>query len=185
MSRIKLNQSSINQKITDKINEARGYLKRDKALTDAANQAVRDIKTGARTGRGFTKPDQFGGQRAKFPPLAKSTIDARGYLQETPQTLDPSFRKARSNLTISGQLLSSIIFEIKRGVVRIFANSKKRKRYANKGLRQRKTRKAPPTNEQVAKGLEDQGRYFIGIDDNTIKRIKTILIRNVRRILRG
>jgi len=45
--------------------------------------------------------------------------------------------------------------------------------------------KNTPSNDEIIGYLEKKGFYFLGIDDKTIDKIKTIAKRQIRRLLRS
>lgn len=81
-----------------------------------------------------------------------------------------------SNLTFSGQLLKSLRYRLvnrPEGFAIAIDAVGTRKRLPGE--------KRALTNEKVAKFVQDQGRPFIGIDGNGRKRIKRMIIDEIRR----
>lgn len=76
-----------------------------------------------------------------------------------------------SNLTLTGQLLKSMKYELRSRLRRfdIFVS----------GLR-----KDGSYNSNVAKDLKDRGRVFLGVDENGILRIKKNLLDDFRRLIK-
>lgn len=112
--------------------------------------------------RGAVKFRTINGEVVPFP-----EPDER--LQEVDtQFFDPNF----SNLTFTGQMLNALrsVVDVTKRQVSIFVNDDRRKGKYEK-----------LTNAEVAKHVADQGRPFLGLDQSGVKRVKQLLIENVRR----
>jgi len=85
--------------------------------------------------------------------------------------VDPEFFEPRlSNLTFTGQLMRSITSAVKNRVISVFVDGKR-----DDGL----------TNDEVARYVSAQGRPFLGLDDQGLKRIKRNAITQIRKLLRS
>ena len=184
-SKVTIDSASIARKVEDRVKEIQKGLRGNPLLNQVGDEIIKDNRREARTGKGFDSKPEIGQKRTKMPPLADSTIDARDYLKRAGNSTDNVFSLKRSNLTVSGQLLSSIVKEIKKGALIIRLSDQKRAPYKTLNQRQSRSKKAPPSNQEVADFLEEQGRHFLGIDDKTEKKIKTIVIRFIRRLIRS
>ena len=90
------------------------------------------------------------------------------------------FSPARSNLTLTGQLLDALIFTIdrQRSSFTVTVNDKVRKRAPNEKDGESKT------NLDVARKVASDGRPFIGIDDKGEEILKRKIIQSLRRKLK-
>jgi hypothetical protein len=176
MASVKINRPSIIRKAEQKIREIEGAAQGDLLLSQIGVELLLDTQNKARTGKGFTKDTVkvFGSKRSKLPWLADSTVDSRRSIGSRESTSNV-FKPDRSNLSLTGQLLSSLKIFIKNGVLTIRPDGERRK---YKGQN-----KKPPSNDKLAEFLEEKGFYFLGVDDVSLKKIKTISIRFIRRLL--
>lgn len=145
----------------------------DRALKEAiAERSISYIQGKTRMGYDLTQ------EGAKQPPLAKSSIKNREYLEEYNIT-DSRFSLKRSNLTFSGQLLKSLFARFEPGKIIIEANNDVRKPYNSKNgpANQR------ITNSELAGYLEENGRTFLGLDAKGQEIIRAFVVRQVRRLL--
>lgn len=96
--------------------------------------------------------------------------------KDTPTPDSSFFSPARSNLTLTGQLLNSIDYEVIASEKKIIIqptgsrNDGKTNLEVATELATRKTRLAP------------DGRKFLGLDDNGFKRIRNLIVEAIRRI---
>lgn len=81
---------------------------------------------------------------------------------------DPTF----SNLTFTGQMLNAVksVIDITKRTVSIFVDDTKRKGKYEK-----------LTNAQVAEYVADNGRPFLGLDDTSVKRVRQLVVENIRK----
>jgi hypothetical protein len=135
-------------------------------------QAVKSIK-------GETRLQKDLKNERKQPSLEKSTVKQREYLESFGNNTGKNYGTAKSNLTMSGQLIESLTFEPVKGGVRIFVPDTLRTPYKTGGKGSK-----PITNAELAKHLKDQGREFIGVDDKIKKILASLVQRFIRRSLR-
>jgi len=125
-----------------------------------------------------------GNDVGKFKSLKKSTIKGREYLGELNKT-HGTFKASRSNLTLTGQLIDSISHRVDRGII-IIQPVGKRSMY--KTGEKRSARRTPinSRNELLYKAILEISSKFamLGLDPKGKKRVNTIVIRNLRRLLR-
>lgn len=121
-----------------------------------------------------------------FAPLAKSTISFRKSLAKYNQT-NALFKANRSNLTIIGELIDSISYQIKGKTIDI------RPRGTHSGYKTKPGQKTggwskqaslPKSNEEIAQSLLNQGRVFVGLDKTGVDRINRIIAKYARKLLR-
>jgi hypothetical protein len=183
MAKVKVNRDSITQKVSGFVKRLEGETKREELLTQIGNEVIKDIQRETRSRRGFKSKEEarvFGSKRTKLPDLAESTIENRRSIARREQT-QATYSDKRSNLTLTGQLLDSLKMFISRGVLKIRPDGKRRPYKTIKKSRA----KRPPSNDELAVHLEDKGFIFMGIDDKSLKKIKTISIRFLRRLLKS
>lgn len=83
---------------------------------------------------------------------------------------DPTFfRPAKSNVTLTGQLLESIQYKIRKSEKTVI-------------IEPTGTRDDGLTNKEVAEDLAKRGRTFLGLDQRGVQRIRNIVIEAIRRI---
>lgn len=140
----------------------------DKLKDEMIEIAIKQIQGQTRSGNDLAS----GGKQAS---LAPSTVEQREYLAKH-NTTHPSYKKARSNLTLTGQLLDSLVGQKFRGFIKIVLKGT-RKPY-RKGSRKSRT------NNFVAAKLKEQGRQFLGKSPLMTKQIKIAIQRFIRRALR-
>lgn len=180
MTKIRINRRSILTKVAEKISQVEGATKGDQLLGEIGTELLLDTQARARTGKGFTADTVkvFGSKRTNLPGLAQSTVSSRESVASRNPT--PAFyRKNKSNLTLTGQLLDSLRLFIKRGVIIIRPDGERRPYKTGRPSKA----KTPPNNEELSTFLEEKGFYFLGIDDKSLKKIKTISTRFIRRLL--
>jgi hypothetical protein len=85
-------------------------------------------------------------------------------------TFGPFFSPKRSNLTLTGQMLEALDATVVGGKAKIFVQASSR----TDGL----------TNKEVAAKVAENGRAFLGLDDNGIDRIRRSIISVLRRLLK-
>lgn len=153
-----------------KLNSVSKVLDADELVTDIGNTAIKRIKGVTRTG----KEIESGSSQ---PALSQESKDSRKQLAKRNRT-HSTFSPGRSNLTFTGQLLDSLTFKKIRGGVRI-EPSGSRKPYKGGS-------KKVLTNKQVAGLLAKMKpkRVFLGVDNEMVKQIKSIIKRFLRRKLR-
>ena len=150
-------------------------LKDTSMLNEVGETTTEMIVNNARSGKVFKS-----GKKEKIKRLKKISIEHRKYLSKYNSTSDV-YSPARSNLSFTGQFLKSIKHTIKRGLI-VIEPTGDRSGYKT-GPNSKDNN--PPTNKQLAKFLADNGReIFGGLDKISIKRLKTLILRFLRRKLR-
>lgn len=141
-------------------------------LLDIGKFTVDRNKFFARKGQSLSSNDR----PRDLPNLQQTTINIRKQIQKKfPEFIDGQFFRAdRSNVTLSGQLLESLEFRIKNdSVVLLF-----------KGNRRKIRKDDASTNDEVYENLVDLGFDFLGLDEKGQKRVKRIVIDELRREIR-
>jgi hypothetical protein len=149
------------------------FLESDAWKDEAAALAIKKIK-------GETRLRRFIEDGSNQPPLSPSWIERRGELAKVNPT-GVSYGTAKSNLTLTGQLLESLKRIPSRFSVIIQAMGD-RQPYRNKDG---STAKSTPSNSQLAKYLAERGRFFIGFDQKLKDQIKKKIKEHIRRNLLG
>lgn len=150
----------------------------ERPFNEMGKEAANFFRSNARAGK------RFDGKR--FPNLKETTIDQRERLEDYGNRTSSLYRSTRSNLTFSGQLLTSLTHEtgrpsfFKRRVKLLFKGFHRRYRGRN-GLIGTVTE-----NQTIYDGLVDKGYIVLG-PNRTVKRItsailKRYILRNVRNI---
>ena len=122
--------------------------------------------------------------KRRFPSLKQMTVAQRKRLAFFNKT-HPSFGPGKSNLTLTGQLIDAVVFEVRNTSIFISVEESRRKGYkTGPGGRSKKTL----TNKELDKILRKIGfKLFTprGVDSDTKlkKRLKNILLRTLRRAL--
>lgn len=151
--------------------------KNKQMLNDIGDFSVKRMQGFARK-----KTPLQGKKVGKFPANYPSemTVKQRQYLEKFNKT-HQAYRASKGNLTLTGQLLDAITFEVIRDFVKVFVNDNKRKPYRT-GPR---SRGKSLTNEQVYDFLISLNRKFrvLGMDEKGEKRITNIVKRYLRRAL--
>ena len=125
------------------------------------------------------KRTQAGIEDYKQPPLAESTKERRKKLIAAGN--GSNFAKpSRSNLTLSSQLLNSIIFRIniRDGIVNFFLKDFRTPYIGVKGKPLE-----TPTNTEIKQDLEKQGRTFLFLSKKLEAQLSTRIVRALRRRL--
>lgn len=134
---------------------------------------------------------------APQPQLSEGYIRIRELIQKGKLIIDPPqgrvFRFNRSNLTLTGQLLESVDAEVKPrdGTVTVFPTGPREKTVifnpaTGKGLFGEESESdldQPGTNQELADDLAKRGRTFLGMDQKGVKRIRRIVLDEVRRVI--
>lgn len=159
---------------------------RDSQLTDQIGEfAVERVRAQTRSGKDLTAANGSGQL-----PLSNATVQIRQDIatgkitRNNPKTgkLDPRwfspdptfFKPKKSNLTATGQLLGSLVYEKKSNGVIIIKPSGQRSTELDNSTEFN-------TNEELAKSLASRGRTFLGLDDKGIQRVKRIILDQLRR----
>lgn len=167
----RFNDKKQKKRVMDLIEKVR---KDDRWKDDAAKIAIRNIQIETRLGKNV-KDD------SKQPPLAQSTIEQRKTLSQS-NSKGTSYGDAKSNLTLTGQLLESLKRTDHKTKV-IIEPTESRKPYKYPSGKSAK-RKHTPDNKQLAQYLKEQGRTFLGYNEKMKKAIKKKLVEHVRRHLK-
>lgn len=132
----------------------------------AADELKREIRSGTnpKTGKNYRQ-------------LKESTIRNRRYLARNNPT-HPQYSPARSNLTLTGQLIDGIKarFNKASGVLTIFISGKHPGYRGNSG----KIKGSSKSRAEIAQALEDQGRPVLNIS----KRFTQFIVDRIERALR-
>lgn len=148
-----------------------------------------------------------GGEKHRLAPLSASYKKYRAKYQTIYKTGE-FFSPSRSNLTFTGQMLNALDFKIVKtnlsGGFEIFVKnslrqatnaidkiktaksllSKKTRRNATRALNDRSGASSERlTNADVAAQVSENGRPFIGVDERTIQRIRSEVIKDLRRAI--
>lgn len=155
-----------------------------KTITEIAEFSIDRIKAFARRG----KPLRNGKART-FPSLSDATPNIRKYIARYNAT-HPTYGQngKKKNVTITGQLVEHVVFKIKRNVIDIFVKGRRRKYRGKKGqvLKNRDGSAQESNSADVYENLLELNRNykFLGMDEKGEKRIKQIILRNLRRLLK-
>lgn len=164
-------KDKLNQVLTDK-----GFKK------EVAQEVVFDIQRNARSGN-----ELVDGKVNPMTPLeSKTTIPHRKYLREAGNATARPYSDEFSNLSVSGQLIDSVKYEIDSDGITIFADDTVRDRYITKKGTPSKAK--PITNAELA-SIHHKGdasnnlpaRPFIGLRDGMRIRILVKMREYIRR----
>ena len=176
--KVKANLPAINKRIQDTFK----LVKRNKEAHQLAGEIVeKRIQAEARAGRPLNR-------ERSFPDLKPSTIANRDYLSTLNQT-QRTFLASRSNLTLTGQLIDAILYELEQdsGLYKILIEVVDSKRVPyNTGPNSRQQN--PPDNKELAEILAKRGFVLfdgdvVANDDALRKRVSTVFRRALRRAI--
>lgn len=144
-------------------------------ITDIGKHIVTQIR--ARTASGVDK-------EYKQPPITKGTIKRRESLMKAGNTPPSDLSRVlprTSGLTLSGQLLNSLRFEINASLqfIRISIADFRR---PYRGVR--KEQLETKTNTEIKDDLESRGRKFFFLSDQLREQVQNILSRKIREKIR-
>ncbi|HNC40322.1 MAG TPA: hypothetical protein PK522_00910 [Nitrosomonas sp.] len=148
-------------------------------LNELGDVMIKDIKFTARKG---VNPITGG----KFIPLSKKWIAEREKIsQSTP--VNDAFKPARSNVTLSGQLLDALRRSATNGILSIFFDGihrPYRAKYSEMRKKQATTRQIgkPIPNNELAQYVNEI-RPFFYVREKLLPQLKTVVIRYIRRNL--
>ena len=114
------------------------------------------------------------GKKTKFPSLKRSTRNQREYLSQFNRT-HSTFSATRSNLTLTGQLVDAVKFEVNGNTITVFVDKSNRTGYKTGSSTLKSI-----TNEALAEFLDDKGFGFLGLD----KKGEQIVVREFEAALR-
>jgi hypothetical protein len=114
------------------------------------------------------------------PALLEKTIKRRKKLIKAGNPKGEKYRANKSNLTLTGQLLNSIRYTFKEGVLTIFV---KKKRRPYKGVRG-KLLKNDATNQDIIKGQAEKGRVIMALNKARSARIRGFIREALKRLRR-
>jgi phage gpG-like protein len=148
---------------------------------EVGTEIVKDIQRNARSGNTIQN-----GRSVPMEPLQpNTTVPHRTYLREAGNATARPYRDEFSNLSMSGQLIDSVKFEVIEDGVKIFADGQ-RDRYVTKSGKPSKAR--PISNAELASihqkgdpGNNLPARPFIGLRDEMRLRILTKIREFIRR----
>jgi hypothetical protein len=141
-------------------------------LNEIGDNIVNDITVQTRLGKSTVtgKP---------FKALKDSTIAQRKNIAKH-NTVHPSFSPARSNLTITGQLIDSMRRKVSKGLIEVFFEGT-HKPYNTAGKKKKSGKQKPVTNEELAGYMAEKGRPFVGVRPKLKERIARIVVQYLRR----
>ena len=149
------------------------------AAPEVAKVGLEQIK--GRTRLGF---DMRSGKTSKQKALSSASVQIRKQIKKTGRTkLHPAFSPARSNLTITGQLVESTRSKIEASKQEIdfFVPNTSRS-----PIRLSKNHKPKAiTNSKVLGYLNDLGRGFLGLDSVAQGEIEKVITASLRRIIKS
>lgn len=160
----------------------------DKLYERLGRFGVKYIKDVTRTGQ--TMVD--GKTKKPLPPLSPVTKQIRKHIRKF-NRFSKFFSPAISNVTLTGSLLNSLLFKVKKVrfggrqvLIDVDANKKRKPiKYSSGG----KAKHSKLNNKEIYDELEKKGFGFLGIDDDGKKKAAKIveqhLLREIRRINRG
>jgi phage gpG-like protein len=182
--------------VTSRVDQVMAKLDRAVRRTDLLREIASFIRTRIYSN---TKRGYYAGIRknlAKFKPLSPFYVEYRRSLlkdkvagatgrftskqkakQKALKKFGDFFSPARSNLTLTGQMLDALDYEIdtSSGSVRVFVEASQRD---DDGSGENLS------NADVAKKVQSEGRPFLRIDETGIERIKAMVIADLRRRLK-
>lgn len=150
-------------------------------LTEIATFTVDRIVKSTRSGKSIPKGEKLADLATPW------TVVNRNYLSKFNNTHE-LYKKGRSNLTFTGQLLDSFRYFIKNNEIS-FRFIGDHKPYKTGKTRKRKKKKSASkiSNAELAEYMEKgdrsanrPARPFVGLDDKMIERIKRIVSKNIR-----
>lgn len=170
MFKVSVDQSSI-KSIEDNVRKAFDKVIANKQLLkDLGDTIVKDIKGVNRTG---ISPKTG----TKHPELTSVTKEIRGVLSQTNST-DPSYKRDKSNITFSGQLLNSIQSTSNGpGEIEIKATGTHKPPVDNRG----KATGDVVSNESIISDLSSRGFYVMGVRQTLVPRLRKMVISYIRR----
>ena len=123
-----------------------------------------------------------------FPPLSDKTIKRRNYLKKY-NTTHKTYETSRSNLTITGQLIDAIVYELQQdqGLYKIILEVADNARLGYR-TGPNSIERNPPSNQELAEMLAEKGFVLfdpavIAINDNLKDRVATVFKRTLRRAI--
>lgn len=164
-------------------------LEKQKLYDEIGKFAASRVKEETAKGRDLTK------EGARQPELSEGYIRIRELVDRGKLIIDPPagrlFRFNRSNLTLTGQLLESVSAEVspRKKTVTISPEGSRKKTvifnpatgkplFGDESLGSQ-----PNTNQELADDLAKRGRTFLGMDKKGVKRIRRIVLDEVRRVI--
>jgi hypothetical protein len=147
--------------------------KKSKEMLNAIGKLIRDrIKTETQKGKALPVINQDG-SAGRQPPLSREYIKQRVQIKDGDTQVEPSplMRPRKSHLTLTGQLLESLDYDIDRskGEVVVKPTGK---------------RDDGKTNVEVTEDLATRGRTYLGLDNKGIDRVRQLVIRELNRNIR-
>jgi hypothetical protein len=140
-----------------------------KVLNDSGKFFVERIKAFTRSGKSLA----LGG--SKLRDLADITIEFRKEYKKAGGLVHETFRPQKSQLTVTGQMLDAVKYEIDGTKINVFVEGTKRDPNLPAGDK---------TNAELAQENADLGRPFLGVDERGLKRMKLMIVEEIRRISR-
>lgn len=116
----------------------------------------------------------------KLPPLSPDWIARRKVLAMHNQTA-PWFKPAKSNITLTGQLIESVKYDTWKNVVKIDFSNESRVPYTNKNGSKGKS----ISNKKLAGFLAERHGSLIGLTEPMRNRVIKIVERRLRALLRA
>lgn len=155
-------------KVIDKVFE--DTVESDKTLVEVSDFVVDRIQKQTRSGKSLPENRKAIKQVSKEYAKARTTDKFQDENRPLSNLFLGKKLTRKSNLTVTGQLLSSVIGKIVKGI--------KGKTLIISPTGQRRDGE---TNEKVAEDLSIRGFNFMGLDDKGIERVKKIVLNNFRR----
>lgn len=199
--KVKINEKSLRDAEKGVRESIERVIQKTDLLDDVGRLVADDIKFQSKAGRSIPL-----GKR--FEELSKSWIALRQRIASSNKTADV-YSPKRSNLSLTGQLLNAIFFKStpRKGQVTVDIENSERKPYIVRAKTEtrvrahnRKTsqvsshvRRLRPgtfivgdrlTNRELAERVAEDGRPFMGVRPQIVKRINTIARETIRRIFK-
>lgn len=150
-------------KVLDEIDKLRKRLQSPEVMEPIGQKMVTLIQGRTRSG--------LGADGSPLKPLSPSYIEARKGLKKTKIKTGRFFKPEQSNLTVTGQMVDSIKYEVGDGFARAFIDDSKKR---NDGQ----------SNKTIADKVASEGREFMGLTEQDNKTINRMVEREANRIVR-
>lgn len=161
-------------------------IKSEAFLIKVRDFAVLRIKAETRKGKDLSRNGAPQPGLAPFTQIIRANVQS-GRWKIKPKSGRPFFRANLSNLTMTGQLLDSVVGNMRARLghieITVHGDREETELYSAKTgkLIQFKNQDEITTNKGLARKLADEGRTFLGLDDKGVQRIRKMALDEIRR----
>jgi hypothetical protein len=164
-------------KFRNKMDDIKRRIGRKEFMTKLGLQLRTLIYGDTKAGKGVASDQEGAGVEIRLAALSDTYVEyRRKKLNSKNFSPGPFFKVSKSNLTFTGQMLESLDFEARQGLVRVFVSDTSRTELSG--------RRSKLSNKDVADIVTRNGRPFLGLSQRNERTLDKEIERETRAIVR-